>query len=100
MRKTFGYALAGIFAAFIIGFLIEHKGASFPRLFTFMFLGFLALCMLGTIYLWLYYNMVLRTPMELVHAFTIGFLPFILGDLVKCLVAATIAYRVRGLLVK
>jgi len=97
---TGGYLLGFVVAAFIIGFLIERKSRSLAWIFTSMFLGFLLLCAIGVVYLWLYYNVVLETPMEFLYAFTIGFLPFIPGDFVKCLVAAIIAYRVRGFLAR
>ncbi|NLO76556.1 MAG: biotin transporter BioY [Clostridia bacterium] len=94
LQPTFGFLLGDILAAFIVGRVIEKtKFANVLRYALAMLLGIVAIYLLGLPYLYLILNVYLGEPMTFWGVIKIGFLPFILMDLIKGLFAGAIALR-------
>jgi len=85
MGPTGGYLLGFILAAYVVGTLLGNEQEHcFVKIVGSMFLGLLVLFATGTIWL----SVLLH--ISLAQAFMLGVLPFIAGDVVKLMAAATI----------
>lgn len=89
-----GYIIGYIFMALICGFFVDRWGNKIIVCFLGMILGTAALYLFGT--LWLAYQMSLTFP----QALTAGVIPFILGDLIKLVIALIIGLQVRKRLIR
>jgi biotin transport system substrate-specific component len=89
---TGGYLIGFIVGAFVIGKLVETKGnPGFSWILFSMSIGTLVIYVLGVIQLSVW--------VEGIHnALIVGVLPFLLGDSLKILVAASMAVKVRRIL--
>jgi biotin transport system substrate-specific component len=82
---TGGYLLGFVAAAFIIGRLLGNDAqAPFSKIAAVMLAGLVTLFTLGTI------QLAVVMHLSLGKAFALGVLPFIPGDIIKLLAAATI----------
>ena len=88
---TGGYLLGFIVAAFVIGMVNRMKNSAgiFWNIFS-MLIGMLIIYLLGSL------QLSLVAKMSFQKALTIGVLPFILGDIIKVLLAAIISTRLQG----
>ena len=96
---TFGYLISFPITALIIGYLSTHisKKKIFTTLSIFI-AGLVPIYLLGTAYLYLYMNYFLEKQMKISTAIAVGIVPFILWDLLKVIIAATIATRLEYLI--
>jgi biotin transport system substrate-specific component len=92
LGPTGGYLIGYLAAAYLVGFIVERNhGLLTPvKLFSIMALGNLVIFALGIPHLSLFIG--------LKSALIYGFLPFILGDLLKLLVSVQFLKRLRGAL--
>jgi len=91
MGPTGGYLTGFIFAAFVIGKLVEtRKNAGFPWLVLSMLAGGIILYTLGVLQLMVVADL---SPAKAVAA---GVLPFAPGDILKIVAAAAMAIKIRG----
>ncbi len=87
---TGGYLVGFALAAFIIGRMLDrYCSADFVKIATAMFLGLVVLFTTGTIWLSIFLHI------SIVKAFALGVAPFIVGDIIKLMAAATIYQRVQ-----
>lgn len=91
LGPTGGYIIGYIFLAIVEGVFVERARAT---TFLGMILGTIVLYMFGS--LWL----ARQANMSLAAAFTVGVLPFIIGDVVKMLVALFLGTKIRKALKK
>jgi len=91
-KPSFGYLLGFIFTAFIIGYLREKMGEiNVIKAFIITVIGLLATYIIGVPYLHYALNNFLNVTTTWSGAIKIGVIPFVLGDLIKCFIVATIA---------
>lgn len=94
LGPTGGYIIGYVFLAFVSGFFInDSRNYYFEKLFG-MLLGTVVLYVFGS--LWL----AKQSNMSLAAAFTVGVFPFIIGDVIKMVVALFVGIRIRKALVK
>ena len=91
---TGGYIIGYIFMALICGLFVDKFGRNLPVYFLGMLLGTSACYILGT--LWLGFQVVMCFSVVL----AVGVLLFILGDLVKLVIAMLVGFQVRKRLLK
>jgi len=94
LHPTFGFLLGDILAAYVVGRIIEKTIYSDTLTYALaMFLGIMAIYLLGLPYLYMICNVYLDEPLMFWGIIKIGILPFILMDLVKGFFASAIAIR-------
>lgn len=98
-NPTFGYLIGFILCAYIIGKLSENisniKGVNGAiKLFFITVIGLAVVYMVGVPYLYLIFNFHLGKAINFATALNYGLYPFIVQDLVKCLVVAATGLRV------
>jgi biotin transport system substrate-specific component len=92
MSPTFGYLIGFIVCAFIVGKAVESsKEFSVWRVFAGGIIGLLITYVIGVSYLYLILNYVVKSPMDIMGAIKIGFLPFALKDSVMAGIGAGIS---------
>ncbi|MCL2008777.1 MAG: biotin transporter BioY [Treponema sp.] len=84
-----GYLLAALIAGLIPGRPVEGSSVSRVRLIAAVIASFLVVYLPGLIWL------KIRLDLNLTATFTIGFLPFVPGDIIKAVAAVLIAPRLR-----
>ncbi|MEG0546518.1 MAG: biotin transporter BioY [Oscillospiraceae bacterium] len=94
LRPSFGYIIGFAVAAYVIGFIIEKSATPhYKRLLTASFIGLFIVYFFGMIYYYLMSNFYLGTPIGLLPLFLYCFLLTVPGDIVLCIVGASIAKR-------
>lgn len=106
LQPSFGYILAFPFAALLISRLSnpifdheDHKVSLWKtilKLVSINLLGIMIILMLGVVYLYYNLNFVMGTPISFAHAITIGLVVFLPLDLLKAILAAFIAVKIRN----
>jgi len=86
-----GYLLGFILAALFIGRMTDGKAAGFAKLFGLMLCASLILHIPGLIWLGAWLNLVTASPTSIVGIISMGFIPFIAGDILKAAMAAAAA---------
>lgn len=87
---TGGYLIGFVLASYVIGKLLAaDDDASYPRIVGAMLVGLTVLFAAGTFQL----ALVMRLPLQ--SAVAMGVLPFVIGDTIKLLAAATIYQRLQ-----
>ena len=87
---TGGYLIGFVLAAYVIGKLLGNDDdAPFIKIAGAMFVGLAILFVIGTFQL----AVIMRIPVQ--AAVTMGVLPFVVGDAIKLLAAATIYQRIQ-----
>lgn len=98
---AFGYIIGFIVASFVIGSLLRSKAeAGFFRILAACIIGTIAVYIVGIPYMFIILKHVSKVNITLVKTLQIGFLVFIPGDLIKCLVAAVIGSRLNFIIKK
>ena len=92
--KTGGYIFGYFLCAWLVGFLTQRRPFVFKRLCFAMGLGVLVCYSFGTIWF------MILTGMSLPAALSLCVLPFLPGDIVKIVLAALLAVRLRPFLVQ
>ena len=96
LRPTAGYLIAFPPAAAIAGYIAKptpHTG--FPRLVLASIAALSVIYALGLLWLYYWLNIIANTPTTFAHVFQIGAAAFIPIDLVKAMLAAALAHRLR-----
>lgn len=88
LGPTGGYIVGFVFAAYLIGRILERRSSGIIPIILSFILGSLIIYAFGTAWLILLYRV------SVSNAIVIGALPFVPGDIVKILVAAMIYSRV------
>ncbi len=93
LGPTGGYLVGWIFAVLLVGSLLERGyGRTLPRLWGVIFLGSIVTFVCGVAWLASYASVGTAQGLGLMRAIEVGYLPFILGDLVKVTLAAAIVH--------
>lgn len=94
-KPSFGYLLAYILAAFVVGKISEEcDKPSYLRLFLASLAGITVVYIIGVPYLYMILKYVMGTKITFIGALKTGFLVFIPGDIVKCIVTALLGAKV------
>lgn len=94
LQPTFGYLAGLIVCAFVIGKLTGRlKEPKITTLFLINIIGILIIYAVGVPYLYLIKNLYLNSQTSLWTVMYYGFITTILGDIIKCYLAALIAVR-------
>ena len=87
---TGGYLIGFVLAAYMIGKLLDSdSNAGFIKITLVMLLGDIILLSSGAAYL----SIIMHIPLQ--TAFLIGFMPFVIGDIIKLLAAATVYQKMQ-----
>lgn len=96
VKPSFGYLLGFIISAYIIGRIAEGlKKVSFTGLLAAAAIGLLATYLIGVPYLYLILSRVMGSDITLAAAIKAGFLVFIPGDILKCIITAWLGTKCR-----
>jgi biotin transport system substrate-specific component len=100
-QPTFGYLIGLIAGAFLCGLIVERikKLTIIPALLA-AFACMFTVYLFGLPYLYFIMNLYLHKTITLGTAMVSGFLLFIPGDLLKCIIAAFLAVKLRPILAK
>lgn len=94
-EPTFGYILGLILCAFIIGKVTEGaKECRFIRFFIASIAGLTAVYIIGVPYLYFMINRVTEVPITFSTAIKMGLIPFIVQDIIKCIIVAVTAVKI------
>lgn len=94
-EPTFGYILGLILCAYIIGKFVERTvEIKFTRLCIASFAGLIAVYIIGVPYLYFMINRVAETPITFSAALKIGLIPFLVQDLIKCIIVSATATKI------
>lgn len=100
-KPTFGYVLGFVLCAYIIGKIIETaKEIKFTRIFVASLSGLASVYVIGVPYLYFMINRVAEAPITFSAAIKIGLIPFIVQDLIKCIIVAITAVKIVPILIK
>lgn len=89
---TFGYLIGFILCAFIVGKFAENmKQYSAVKIFLGGLVGLFVVYTIGVAYLYLILNFVVKSPVDVIGALKIGFLPFVLKDVLVTALSAAVA---------
>lgn len=101
MRPSFGYAIGFILGAYICGKIVESRFSN--NVFKFIIaslLGTLAIYLIGIPYLYFVLKIVSHKTLGFYTLMKTGLIIFIPGDLVKCVTASLISYKILPLMNK
>jgi biotin transport system substrate-specific component len=94
-KPSFGYIIGFIFAAYVIGKIVEsYKTINFANLFLALLAGIIVIYFFGVSYMLLIVNLYLGKVMIISSAIKAGFTPFILADIVKAIFASFLAAQI------
>lgn len=94
-KPSFGYLIGYIVGAFVIGKICEKGGGwSYLKLFTASLVGITVVYVIGVPYLYIILKYVMGTKITILGALKTGFLVFIPGDIVKCIVTALLGAKI------
>ncbi len=92
LKPTFGLLLGFAVSAYVIGALLKNREESgFTRYFLSMVAGIVVYYLIGLPYIYVILNFYLGQAVSVVKVLYIGFVPFIVLDLVKAAAAAVMA---------
>jgi biotin transport system substrate-specific component len=95
MQPSFGYLIGFVIAPLAVGSLLRNKTLTHKSVFIAALAGTLVIYSIGIPYLAVYMRMVLKKPDAINFAIKTGALVFLPGDLLKCLILAMIAPRLK-----
>ncbi|MGY0373787.1 biotin transporter BioY [Clostridium sp. JNZ J1-5] len=94
-EPTFGYLIGFIVGAYVIGKISESiRDINFLKLFLASFLGVVVIYIIGVPYLYIILKHVANANITFSSAAKSGFLIFLPGDLLKCIITALIGTKV------
>ncbi len=100
-QPTFGYLIGFVLCAFVIGKITEYiKEINFVKMFLAVLCGLMIDYVVGVTYLYLVLNLYLGKSVSILAAINIGFTPFIIPDLIKCVIVAGVTVAVLPVLRK
>lgn len=92
LKPTFGFLLGYVIAAYVVGKV--YKEGSLKLAIVGVLAGLTTLYLFGLGYLYLILHVQLHRSTTLAGVFAIGFIPFILGDLIKAGIAVWVGHEV------
>lgn len=92
LKPTFGFLLGYIAAAFVVGYL--YREGSLRRAIIGVLTGLVIIYLFGLSYLYIILRWVLHQQISVTGVLMIGFVPFILGDLIKAGIAVWVGQEV------
>ena len=94
-KPSFGYLLGFILASYIIGKIIEtNKEISFIKILITSITGSLLVYLIGVPYMYFIVNNVMHVSMSLNKTLQVGFIVFLPGDLIKCIIVAFLSVKI------
>lgn len=100
-KPSFGYLIGFILGAYIIGIIIsKFKNPGFLTILMACSVGVIFIYAIGVPYLYLILKYVMGTNISFYKALNIGFIVFIPGDIIKCILTALIGVKVIPVLKK
>ncbi len=92
LQPTFGMLIGFVACAYVVGTLLKNREErGFAHYFLSMVVGVVVIYLIGLPYLYVILNFYLGQAVSVVKVLYIGFIPFIVLDLVKAAVAAIMA---------
>lgn len=91
-KPSFGYLLGDIGAAYVVGKIYNRQSLSSAIIA--VLAGLVLLYAVGLSYLYIAMRVILHQPASVALVFTTGFLPFIVADLIKAVLAAWVGNEV------
>lgn len=82
LKPTFGYLLGYILAAWVVGSIVKQN-PGLIRSVVAVLAGIVSIYVVGLVYIYIIVNFYLHQPTAVMQVISIGFLPFIVLDLVK-----------------
>jgi len=100
LQPTFGYLLGFALCAYVIGKCMERFGAAvtFVKLLGAVLLGLFLIYLIGVPYLYLIVNLYLGKSMALSKALAVGFIPYIIPDMILSVLIAATGVKVLAIL--
>lgn len=92
LKPTFGFLLGYIAAAFVVGYI--YREASLRRAIIGVLAGLVIIYLFGLSYLYIILRWLLHQQTSVAGVLMIGFVPFILGDLIKAGIAVWVGQEV------
>lgn len=92
LKPTFGFLLGYVAAAYVVGHV--YREGSFWRAIIGVLAGLITIYLFGLSYLYIILHWVLHRQTSIAGVLMIGFVPFILGDLIKAGIAVWIGQEV------
>lgn len=92
LKPTFGFLLGNVAAAYVVG-RVYRQGSLIWAIIA-VLAGLATLYLFGLSYLYIILQWVLHSPTSIVGVMMIGFVPFIVGDLIKAGIAVWIGQEV------
>jgi biotin transport system substrate-specific component len=94
LSPSFGYLIGFIISPIIIGIIISSKNnPSFLRILLATAVGLLAIYMIGIPYMFIILHNVQHINITLIKALQIGFFIFLPGDIIKCVAATALGFK-------
>lgn len=101
LQPTFGYLLGFMACAYVIGhFSQKFSRISFIKIYGAVLLGLCLVYLFGVAYLYLIINFYLHKQMTVSAAIAVGFMPYIIADLILSILIALTAVRILPILQK
>ncbi len=95
LKPTFGFILGMIVAAYVGGAMREKwKVKKFAPLLGISLIGDLIIYLIGIPYFYMIMNLYLKSQTGILAALQIAMIPFLIPDLVKCVIASLLAYKI------
>jgi biotin transport system substrate-specific component len=95
MKPSFGYLVGFLLAPVGVGYALQGKMLGFKTVLVASLFGTLIIYLIGIPYLAVYMRYVIKKPDAMSLAIKMGFLVFLPGDTVKCLLLAFIVPRLK-----
>jgi len=92
LKPTFGFLLGYVAAAYVVGKV--YREGSLRRAIVGVLAGLVTLYIFGLSYLYIILHLVLHQQISVAGVMMIGFVPFILGDLIKAGIAVWVGQEV------
>lgn len=96
LKPSFGFLLAFVVAAYLVGFLIEKRAINYPNVFLVSSLGVLITYIIGVPYLYLILTRVSQVKLSFLDTIKAGMIPFLPGDLLKIFIVTIITPKIYG----
>lgn len=99
LKPTFGYLIGFIVCAFVIGKLTEKAGkiqgiSGVLKIFSFSIVGLTIVYLIGVPYLYVIFKTNINPDITFNGALKLGLYPFIIQDLIKCILVAATSIKI------
>lgn len=95
LQPSFGYLIGFVFAAYIIGMIIERSQRKSVFIFiSASMIGLIIIYIFGIIYIYGLMNLYLGKPVDMINVLMIGVLPFVIKDIALNILASILAFTV------